>query len=82
MFPLYQEPGQVGQGLFPLRQHCNIIQVLESLRAREWTGPAILVTGFPAKDLEQRALNAGFARVLHKPLVEGALADIVERLLK
>ena len=31
MFPLYQEPGQVGQGLFPLRQHCNIIEVLESL---------------------------------------------------
>lgn len=58
------------------------IQVLESLRARAWAGPAILVTGFPAKDLEQRALNAGFARVLHKPLVEGALADIVERLLK
>lgn len=58
------------------------IQVLESLRARAWAGPAVLVTGFPARDVEQRALEAGFARILHKPLMGRVLADVVERLLE
>lgn len=58
------------------------IQVLEALRRRQWAGPAVLVTGFPSPDLEKRAKEAGFERVLIKPLIEGSLADIVERLLR
>jgi len=58
------------------------IQILDALRQKGWVGPAVLVTGFPSEDLEARAAKAGFSRVLHKPLAEGALADTVERLLR
>lgn len=58
------------------------IEVLETLRERDWRGPALLVTRFPNPDLDARAGRAGFSRVLQKPLVEGALADTVERLLR
>jgi len=58
------------------------IQMLDSLRQKGWSGPAVLVTGFASDELEARATKAGFARVLKKPLVEGALADTVERLLR
>jgi hypothetical protein len=41
-----------------------------------------LVTGFPSAELDARATEAGFSRVLQKPLVEGVLVDAVERLLR
>ncbi|MET3665485.1 response regulator [Caulobacter sp. 1776] len=58
------------------------VQILESLRQKGWVGPAVLVTGFASDQLEARARNAGFSLILKKPLVEGAFADTVERLLR
>lgn len=56
------------------------LQVLRSLRARGWQGPAILVTAFGSPDLAERALKEGFSTVIEKPLYEHALGDAVARL--
>ncbi len=56
------------------------LEVLQSLRARGWCGPAILVTAFSSPALVERALRAGFGTVIEKPLYEHALADAVARL--
>lgn len=54
--------------------------LLTALRARAWRGPAILLTSEPG--LEVAARKAGYAQVLRKPIVESALADVIERLLR
>lgn len=56
------------------------LEVLQSLRARGWRGPAILVTAYGSPDLVERALKEGFSVVFEKPLYEHALADAVARL--
>lgn len=53
------------------------LRVLEGLRARGWTGPALLITAFPAADLSARARAAGFDRVIGKPFVDAALLQAV-----
>ena len=59
----------------------NGIELLTSLRARGWRGPALLVTGSTVKDIPERAKAAGFAAVLIKPILGGILADAVARVL-
>ncbi|GLI98228.1 response regulator [Sphingobium sp. AR-3-1] len=56
------------------------LEVLQSLRARGWRGPAILVTAYGSPDLVERAMKEGFSIVIEKPLREHALADAVARL--
>ncbi|USQ94480.1 response regulator [Caulobacter sp. RL271] len=56
--------------------------LLTALRAKAWRGAAILLTAETTRDLEDAARSAGYARVLRKPLIEAALGDLVERLLK
>lgn len=53
--------------------------ILRRLREMGWRGQALLITGFPSQDLVDRALAAGYSRVIEKPLVEAALVDAVER---
>ncbi len=55
--------------------------VLEGLRARGWTGPALLITGFPADNLSARARAAGFDRVIEKPFVDAGFLEAVARLV-
>lgn len=55
--------------------------VLDRLRARGWTGSALLITGFPGDDLSARARAAGFDRVIEKPFVDAAFLDAVARLV-
>jgi FixJ family two-component response regulator len=57
------------------------LMVLQTLRARGWTGSALLITGFPIRGLTERAVAVGFDRVIQKPLIDGAFADAVERLV-
>lgn len=57
------------------------LDVLRSLRARGWSGPAILITAYHSPDLAERASAAGFDAVVEKPLREHALADMVLQLL-
>lgn len=56
------------------------ITVLESLRARDWTGPAILMTAFGTAEITRRAKTAGFCEVFDKPLREHILVATLERL--
>lgn len=56
------------------------ITVLERLRARGWSAPAILVTAFGSDDLNMRARSAGFSEVFEKPFKDHALIVALERL--
>lgn len=56
------------------------IAVLESLRARGWRQPAILMTAFGSDKLFEEARKAGFDVVFEKPLKELALTNALERL--
>jgi two-component system response regulator FixJ len=58
------------------------LDLLTTLRARAWRGPAILLTSEKPETLEEAARSAGYARVLRKPIIEAAVGDLVERLLK
>lgn len=56
------------------------IEVLSRLRTRSWAAPAILITAYPSDDLRERAIQAGYAVVLDKPLRQRALVETVARL--
>ena len=56
------------------------IAVLESLRARGWNAPAILITAFGSAGVVAQATAAGFATVLEKPFKDHALVTFLERL--
>jgi FixJ family two-component response regulator len=55
------------------------IRVLEALRARGWSGAAILMTAFASDDLAARARSAGFMEVFHKPFRDHALIAALNR---
>ncbi len=57
----------------------NGIQILQGLRARGWSRPAILITAFHGEALAAAAHDAGFDIVLEKPLQDHALMAIVVR---
>ncbi|KQY29953.1 regulator [Caulobacter sp. Root1455] len=57
------------------------VALLTALRAAGWNGPALLITGFPSREVEARARAAGYALVIEKPLVEQTLGEAVERMI-
>lgn len=57
------------------------ISLLGALRARGWTGPAILTTGYPSQELRSSAQRAGFDLFLEKPFQEHALVNGITRLI-
>ncbi len=57
------------------------ISLLGALRARGWTGPAILTTGYPSQELRSSAQLAGFDLFLEKPFQEHALVNGINRLI-
>jgi FixJ family two-component response regulator len=60
----------------------NGIALLEMMRARGWTGPAVLISAYSSGELSDRAKAAGFAVIFDKPLREHALVDTVGRLVE
>lgn len=58
------------------------LRLLTTLRAKAWRGVAVLLTSETTADLEEAARSAGYARVLRKPIIEAAVGDLVERLLR
>lgn len=56
------------------------IEVLARLRATGWSGPAVLITGFPSAEVSARATAEGFSEVLEKPLREHTLGNAIARL--
>jgi len=57
------------------------IALLRELRADGWAGPAILITAYHSRNLEERAAIEGFAEIFEKPLPDRLLTDTVERLI-
>lgn len=58
------------------------ISLLGALRARGWTGPAILTTGFPSEEVRSSARTAGFDLLLEKPFRDHALVIGINQLIK
>lgn len=54
------------------------LALLQSLRARGWSGRAILLTGFPSPDLAAAARDAGYAAMLEKPVPYHRLVGAIE----
>ncbi len=58
----------------------NGFDVLRSLRKRQITAPAVLMTASPDKTLAGRAAAAGFARVVEKPHLDDELVRAIREL--
>ena len=50
-------------------------ELIDRLRRRNVRLPAILMTGLLSREVRERAREAGFCKVLEKPLHDGALLD-------
>lgn len=59
----------------------NAIELLVALRAVGWAGHAILISGHLTADSEEAARQAGYARILPKPITDAALTRAVADLL-
>jgi len=57
------------------------IAVLDQLRDRGWSGPAVLMTAFNSADIERAAREKGFAVVLEKPFRDRSMVKIVKDLI-
>lgn len=57
------------------------VEVLQALRARGWSGPAILITAFGSSGLTARAVAAGYASVVEKPMRDQILVATLTRLM-
>lgn len=62
-----------------LRNHLHGLHVVEALRAVDSGLPAILMTGFPSRDLRSQAREARVVDFLEKPFEIGDLVSAVER---
>ena len=58
----------------------NGFDVLNSLRSRQVTAPAILITSRSEETLVKRAVAAGFAQVVEKPHLEDELVGAIRKL--
>lgn len=47
--------------------HSDGVALLQELRARNWSGTAVMITAFASPDLRAMAEAAGFAAMLDKP---------------
>jgi FixJ family two-component response regulator len=55
------------------------LSLIAELRARGWTGAAILITGYPAEGLQDAAAAAGVSAVIAKPFREHVLIEAIRR---
>jgi CheY-like chemotaxis protein len=62
-----------------LRNHVDGLHVVDALRAVDSSLPAILMTGFPSRDLRSQAREARVVDFLEKPFELGDLVAAVER---
>ena len=57
------------------------LQLIEALRGRRVTMPAILITGRANNELRRLAARSGASQVLEKPLSDGALIEGIRQAL-
>jgi FixJ family two-component response regulator len=58
------------------------VDTLVHLRELGWSGPAILITGFPSAGVTSVARSAGFDAVFEKPLRNHALVKVIQSLVQ
>ncbi|MEO1553277.1 MAG: response regulator [Pseudomonadota bacterium] len=54
------------------------LEVMRRLRAVQDETPGIMITGYYSESLRQRALDAGYAEILEKPTMPGALVSMIK----
>lgn len=59
----------------------DALELLAEFRAAEWTGKAVLISGYLDPRWETKAREAGFDAVLNKPISDSVLIRTVEALL-
>lgn len=86
-------PSAVGLSYDPeaLRSDCLVadlvmpdkdaIDLLTAMRAAGWEGQAILISGFLDSDRERMARDAGYTKILPKPIGDAVLSKAVAELL-
>lgn len=57
------------------------LDLLHDLRARGWSGPAILISGHLTDAVRARAVAEGYDAALPKPIGEAVLVNTIARLL-
>lgn len=58
------------------------IELIQRIRRQKDETPAIMVTGYYSDSLKQRALVAGFAEVLEKPLVPKRIQSLISKVTR
>lgn len=58
--------------------HVDGLEVMRRLRLGNDRTPGIMVTGFYSNSLNQRALQAGFAKVIEKPATPSIVVEAIE----
>jgi FixJ family two-component response regulator len=53
------------------------IELLLSLRARAWHGPAVLITAYSTEAVRSAAERAGFVEIIEKPFKEHVLVNTI-----
>jgi two-component system, LuxR family, response regulator FixJ len=59
----------------------DAIELLTAMRAAGWEGQAILISGYLTADRERKAREAGYTKVLPKPIGDTVLTKAVAELL-
>lgn len=57
------------------------LEVMRRLRAERDITPGIMITGYYSQSLRERALDAGYAEILEKPAMPGALVALIKTAL-
>lgn len=58
------------------------LEVMRRLRAERDKTPGIMITGYYSQSLRERALDAGYAEILEKPAMPGALVALIKTALR
>lgn len=57
-------------------------ELLDAMRRAGWAGKSVLISGFPAEDWRDQAVEAGFDAALSKPIAHSRLIRTIAGLLE
>jgi FixJ family two-component response regulator len=65
---------------FKMTPH-NGLELLREMRERGEMTPAIMITGWQSRDIEELARSAGFEDVIYKPMLDDKLVEALDQIL-
>jgi FixJ family two-component response regulator len=74
--PILADPQAIDAPFLVVDQHLPVgdgVSLIAALRERGWRGRAVMITGFPSRELSEAADRQGCPTVLEKPLRGGEL---------